>query len=418
MRKNRLNPSDVAANCQTDFSQSRREFLRRSAFAAASVAVPALSNVSATSITDKNTAEFKFYRDRAMGCWLGAAIGDAMGGPVECQHYRRTEKYYGDFQGFLSYKKPPGLIDLRPGYALHPTPGSITDDTFIRLDLARFYLATEPPYTARKLAEYLLKNANFANWWGQAVKVLKRIEKGELRPEDSGRHHIQGGGGGWWQPAAILHAGDPAAASKEAADLCRIWKAPLERDILSSVVAGQAEALREGSTIDSVIEAVIEDCGPLAAKLFERAVNIARKVDTPTRLYEALYNEALVKKCSTETNGPMPEHLEPVDYTEGFYTSISFAEQQPWALAYFVFGEGDPKRTVLTAAKGGRDADSIATNTASWLGAMSGESVWPKKWRDTIQEANLIEVDLRKVLDDLLEVALKDSTVRKDNITS
>jgi ADP-ribosylglycohydrolase len=387
-------------------------------FAATSVALPKISNAFGASITGKETPAFKFYRDRAMGCWLGAAIGDAMGGPVECQHYKRIEKYYGDFKDFLPYRKPPGLIDLHPGYALHATPGSITDDSFIRLDLARFYVNTRPPYTPRKLADYLLENADFSNWWGQAVKVLRRIEEGRVSAEESGLAHIQGGGGGWWQPVAILHAGNPVAASNEAGSLCRIWKAPLERDILSSVVAGQAEAFKRGSTIDSVVEAVIKDSGPLATKLFERAVDIAGKADTPRKLYEELYSRALVKNCSTEIDGPMPEHTEPVDYADGFYTSISFAEQQPWALAYFVFGKGDPERTVLTAVKGGRDADSIATNTASWLGAMSGESVWPKKWRDTIQEVNLIEVDLRKMLDNLLGIALKNGSVNKDGIMS
>jgi len=185
---------------------------------------------------------------------------------------------------------------------------------------------------------------------------------------------------------------------------------------ISSVVAGQAEAFKKGSTIDSVVEAIINDSGPLAAKLFERAVDIARKADTPRKLYAELYGKALVKNCSTEIDGPMPEHIEPVDYADGFYTSTSFAEQQPWALAYFVFGNGDPEQTVLTAVKGGRDADSIATNTASLLGAMSGESLWPKKWLDTIQEANVIEVDLRKILDNLLEVALANGSVHKDTI--
>ncbi|MHC4694916.1 MAG: sialate O-acetylesterase, partial [Planctomycetota bacterium] len=312
----------------------------------------------------------------------------------------------------LPYRKPPGLIGLNPGYALHETPGSVTDDTFIRLDLARFYLNTNPPYTPGKLADYLLKHARFENWWGQAVKVLRRIEKGQVRAEQAGLTHIQGGGGGWWQPVAILNASNPKAASKEAGSLCRIWKAPLEQDILSSVVAGQAEAFKKNSTIDSIVETVINDSGPLATKLFERAVSIARKAKTPEELYEQLYKKALVKKCSKEVDGPMPEHVEPVDYAEGFYTSISFAEQQPWALAYFVFGKGDPERTVLTAVKGGRDADSIATNTASWLGAMSGESIWPKKWRDTVCNANLVEMDLRQICEDLLDVGIRNGSVR------
>ncbi|MHC4679561.1 MAG: ADP-ribosylglycohydrolase family protein [Planctomycetota bacterium] len=410
------NPRQAGHANVVSFASSRRQFLKRMGLAALAAAAAHPGAVLAASVTSKETPEFKFYRDRAMGCWLGAAIGDAMGGPVECQHYKRIEKHYGDFRDLLPYRKPPGLIDLHPGYALHAAPGSITDDTFIRLDLTRFYLHTEPPYTPGKLADYLLKHADFSNWWGQAVKALRRIEQGRVSAEESGLDHIQGGGGGWWQPVAILHAGDPAAASKEAYSLCRIWKAPLERDILSSVVAGQAEAFKKGSSIESVVQAVIKDSGPLAARLFERAVDIASKADSPRRLYEQLYGKALVKNCSTEIDGPMPEHVEPVEYADGFYSAISFAEQQPWALAYLVFGGGDPERTVLTAVKGGRDADSIATNTASWLGAISGESVWPKKWRDTVQQANLVEVDLREVLDDLLDVALKNGTVVKENI--
>ncbi|MHC4544526.1 MAG: sialate O-acetylesterase [Planctomycetota bacterium] len=81
-------------------------------------------------------------------------------------------------------------------------------------------------------------------------------------------------------------------------------------------------------------------------------------------------------------------------------------------MAYFVFGKGDPERTVLTAVKGGRDADSIATNTASWLGAMSGESIWPKKWKDTVRNANLVEVDLRQICDNLLEVGIRNGSVK------
>ncbi len=388
------------------WSLSRRGFVKVAGITLAGVN----RVVSAGEPLNEHSAQFAHYRDRAMGCWLGAAIGDAMGGPVECQHYKRIRKYFGDFKDLLPYRKPPGLISLNPGYALHPEPGCVTDDTFIRLDLARFYLNTAPPYTPQKLADYLLKHAHFEHWWGQAVKVLRRIEKGEVRPEVAGLTHIQGGGGGWWQSVAILHAANPQAASKEAASLCRIWKAPLEQDILSAVVAGQAEAFKKNATIDSVVDAVLKDSGSLAKKLFERAIDIAKHADTADQLYEQLYAKALVKRCTTAVDGPMPDHVAPADYAEGFYSSISFAEQQPWALAYLVFGKGDPRRTVLTAAKGGRDADSIATNTASWLGALRGESVWPKKWRQAVQQANLKEMDLRQTLEDLVKIGLRNKT--------
>jgi hypothetical protein len=214
----------------------------------------------------------------------------------------------------------------------------------------------------------------------------------------------------------MLYATDSETASAVTAGLCRIWKAPLERDILSSVVAGQAAAFRANSTVDSIVNAVLDDSGPLARELFTRAVEIAHKAETNTQLYEMLYQHCLVTECSNEVDGPMPPHVEPKDDADGFYSGILFAEQQPLALAYFVYGQGDPKRTVLTAVKGGRDADSIATNSASWLGAMSGEAVWPRKWLRTVQEANLPRVSLEQTAHDLIARALKNGAVRLDRI--
>ena len=364
----------------------------------------------------QETSSYKTYKDKAIGCWLGAAIADAMGGPVECQHYKRISREFPDFEDFLPYRKPPGLIDLQPGYALDDEPGNVTDDTYIRMDLARFVLANNPPYTARRFASWLLEHADFSNWWKVAVRPLRHIESGETTAEKSGLSHKQGRGGGWWQPIAILYAGDPKGASTVTADLCRIWKAPLEQDILSSVVAGQAAAFKANATIDSVVDAVLEDSGPLTKKLFTRAIEIARKAKTRNQLYEMLYQHCLVKECSKDIDGPMPRQVEPKDYADGFYSGILFAEQQPLALAYFVYGQGDPRKTVLTAVKGGRDADSIATNTASWLGALAGKSVWPKIWLETVQQANITRVNLEQTGKDLVARALKNGTVRFNQI--
>jgi len=363
-----------------------------------------------------NSDKLAVYRSKAMGCFMGAAIADAMGGPVECQHYQRIAEHFPDFQDHIRYDTPGAFLKTgRPSYALEPTAGTTTDDTAIRMQLARYVLETEPPYTAGKFAPWLLEYADFSNWWGMAVKALKRIKSGEVTAEESGLHHKQGGGGGWWQPISILHAGDPEKASVVTADMCRIWKAPLEQDILSSVVAGQAAAFKKGATVDSVVNAVMDDSGPLAKKLFTRVIDIAAKAKNPTELYENIYEHCLVKSCTTQVDGPMPERLAPVYNKEKpSYNGILFAEQQPLALAYFVYGQGDPHKTVLTAVKGGRDADSIATNTASWLGALKGIEIWPKKWIDTVQEANLSRMNLEQTGKDLIVKGLKNGTVRLD----
>ena len=131
----------------------------------------------------KTELAFEPFLDRTIGCFMGAAIGDAMGGPVECQHYRRIAKVFPDFQDLLPYRKPPGLMDLHPGYALDDAPGSVTDDTFIRADLTRFVLETPPPFAAAAFAPWLLQNADFDNWWSVAVEVLKRIKEVRVRGE-------------------------------------------------------------------------------------------------------------------------------------------------------------------------------------------------------------------------------------------
>jgi hypothetical protein len=196
------------------------------------------------------------YGPKAMGCFTGAAIADTMGGPVEGQHYKRIAKYFPDFQDPVSYDSPGTREKPHPGYALDAAPGNVTDDTYIRMDLARYVVGTEPPYTADKFAPWLIENADFSNWWKAAVKAVNRVDSGEVTAEQGGLKHRMGGGSGWWQPIAILYAADPPAASAVTSDLCRIWKAPLEQDVLSSVVAGQAAAFKKGATVGSVVEAV------------------------------------------------------------------------------------------------------------------------------------------------------------------
>jgi ADP-ribosylglycohydrolase len=393
---------------------SRRQFLKASAATVLGCAINGAPVLAAEPIDPEKLA---IYRSKTMGCFMGAPIADAMGGPVECQHYKRIARYFPDFQDHIRYDTPGTFFKLNPAYALEATAGTTTDDTAIRMQLARYMIETDPPYTAAKFAPWLIENADFSNWWGQAVKAVKRVESGEVTPEEGGRTHAQGGGGGWWQPVSILHAADPDKASAMTADMCRIWKAPLEQDILSSVVAGQAAAFMKGATVDSVVQAVLADSGPLATKLFTRAVEIASEAKDPMKLYEALYEHCLVKSCTTEVDGPMPERLAPVDQFEPRgYNGILFAEQQPLALAYFVYGQGDPHKTVLTAVKGGRDADSNATNSAAWLGALIGIEGWPKKWVDTVQQANLKRIDIEKTGQDLIARGIKNGMVRFDRM--
>jgi ADP-ribosylglycohydrolase len=151
-------------------------------------------------------------KNRAVGAYLGAAIGDAMGGPAECSHASRIRRLVGEITGFLPYQKPWSFHDPHPGYCLRPDPGCVTDDTFIRADFTRFFLVTRPPRSPRLLADWMLTNADFSGWWPPLIEALRRVERGEVSAEEGGLTFFQGGGIGWWTPVGILHAGNPKRA--------------------------------------------------------------------------------------------------------------------------------------------------------------------------------------------------------------
>jgi ADP-ribosylglycohydrolase len=356
----------------------------------------------------------KADRDRALGAYIGGAVGDAMGGPVEGLHAARIGRVVGEITSFLAYKKPwyRGNVGT-PGGALHGEPGSVTDDTFLRAELTRYFLNTDPPRTADRLARYFIEHANRDYFWYPKLEPLDRIARGEVEPAEAGWDAPQGGGAAWWTPLGILHGGDPAGAAQATKELCRIWKAPLEQDILSSVQAAVAEGLRPSATVDSMMEALLSVAGPLARKLFERGLEIGRSASSFDELWRALYQKALmpenvVKKGFPESAGmirvadaPMPPTHPWVEDTDEKYATNALAEQMPLAAAVFVFAKGEP-RAICQAAMLGRDADSIATTVGSWVGALNGLSGLPVDWVETVSRVNLVEVDIRGLAEGLL----------------
>ncbi len=355
-------------------------------------------------------------RDKAMGAYIGGAIGDAIGGPVEGLHAARIRRLCGAITGFLPYAPPHHAKAVpRAGGPLHAEPGSVTDDSFLRAELTRYFLNTEPPRTPKKLAEYFIAHANRDYFWYPKLEPLNRIQKGEVSAEDAGMDAPQGGGAAWWTPIGILHAGDPKGAAKETRNLCRIWKAPLEQDILSCVQAALAEGLKDKANVDSMMKALLSVCGPLAGKLMERGISIGRKARSFDDLLYTLYHTALMPEnvmkgdfpesagMIKDADAPMPPIHPCVEDTDDKYATNALAEQMPFAAAVFVFSKGTPA-AITNAAMLGRDADSIATTVGSWVGALRGESGLPKEWVETVCIVNTVEIDIRGLAEGLLRL--------------
>ena len=104
-----------------------------------------------------------------------------MGGPVESQHAARIARLYGRIDGLLPYDSPSNLLSLHPGYALHPEPGSITDDTYIRREVTRFFIDQPAPRTPGMMADYLLANAadcrTLRAFWSKVHLISLRLAR-------------------------------------------------------------------------------------------------------------------------------------------------------------------------------------------------------------------------------------------------
>jgi ADP-ribosylglycohydrolase len=334
--------------------------------------------------------------DKAFGAYIGAAIGDAMGGPVECSHAARIQRTVGEITGFLPYNGDYSLLTApRPGYALRVDAGAVTDDTFIRGDLTRYFIATEPPRDATSFANWLLEHADFSMWWIPAVDALQRVRSGEVTAETGGLSHQQGGGVGWWTPIGIMHAGDPVGAFAEAKKLCTIWKDPLEQDLLAAVQAGVATGMVEGATVSDILETMLGLCGTLARKFLERGIDIGRASGSQNELIERLYASVLVNEQPPYSDLDLPPVQTPLEDTDDRYASILLCEQVALAAAAFAYGAGDPKVSIPLTIMIGRDCDSSATAVGSWCGALHGEAGLPAGWVNTVCEVNMPEIDIR-----------------------
>jgi ADP-ribosylglycohydrolase len=347
--------------------------------------------------------------DRAMGLFMGAYFGDAMGGPTENQHADFIKSYVDPLTTFIDFKKGffPG-----PGGFIHKWAGSITDDSRIKEDLTNYYLSTLPPRNVIQFAEWLKTSCDFYGWWDVAKKAALNAISGSVAPEEYGLINIQGGGGGWWSPVGIMYAGKPRLAAAEAVNLCQIWKSPFERDMLAGVVAGHAESIREGATWQSVTAAIKDVCGPLAWQIYNRAESVANNSLKQGKDFRGFiqdcYNNLLTSSAPRANDALLSSiNKAPTNYTTTSFSAIGFAEQQALALATFVYSQGDPYKASTIAAMMGRDCDSYGTNATAWACGLRGLSGCPEGWITILEDANIQDGDLLLLSEEIVTKSVK-----------
>lgn len=338
--------------------------------------------------------------ERITSALVGAAVGDALGGPVEGYTPEQIlERHAGRVHGIVGPWNGDAWRTARPIAPYHKGDGHVTDDTLMTHALVRVYaqvrdhldayaiagllvpdLMTNPRWIPELEAEALpLQRIFLAEKW-----LVARIHYGHIDPREAGVGNIVNCGAAMYMaPVGLVNAANPAGAYTEALDIAGAHQSSYGREAAAVFAAAVAAACTPNATPDSVIgtclslakdgtRAAIETVCEVASRYsdFESALRPLREAVTP-------YDTVGPDYRAPSLGARRPSRLHAI-------------EELPVALGMLTVAGGDFRHAVLGSVNYGRDCDSIATMAGALAGALGSEV--PSGWSKTVAEASRLDL--------------------------
>lgn len=283
---------------------------------------------------------FEAYKDKVYACWVGKNIGGTMGGPYE--GVRKT-------------------LDIK-GFATKPNEVLPNDD----LDLQLVWLHAmefEGPrnITADVLGEYWL--SFITGYWNEYGIARLNMERG-IRPPACGdmQNAWKHSNGAWIRTEvwATLAPAYPDLAVRYAIEDAKVDHGMGEGTYAAAFVA----ALESAAFVVSDIRRLIE----IGLAKIPAESRMAQSVRLVVSCYDQGKTWLEARNAVLEANA---------DIGDGWF-------QAPTNVAYVVlgilYGEGDFKKSMITAINCGDDTDCTAGTVGSILGIMHGKAGLPADW--------------------------------------
>ncbi|MEW2494434.1 ADP-ribosylglycohydrolase family protein [Streptomyces nodosus] len=349
--------------------------------------------------------------ERITGALVGAAVGDALGGPVEGYSPEQiVERHGGRVQGIVGPWHGDAWRTARPVAPYHKGDGHVTDDTLMTHALVRVYGAVRDHLDAYAVAAHLVPDLMDNPRWIPELEteaiplqriflaekwLVARLHHGHADPREAGVGNIVNCGAAMYMaPVGLVNAAHPAGAYAEALDVAGAHQSSYGREAAGVFAAAVAAACAPGATPDSVVAACLS-----LAKDGTRAA-LETVCDAASRYTD--FESAL---------RPLREAVAPYDTVGPDYRDPSLGarrpsrlhtiEELPVALGMMIVARGDFRHAVLGAVNYGRDCDSIATMAGALTGALGSEV--PSAWAKAVAEAS--RLDLHAPARALTEVA-------------
>ncbi|MET9153141.1 ADP-ribosylglycohydrolase family protein [Streptomyces griseoflavus] len=338
--------------------------------------------------------------ERITGALVGAAVGDALGGPVEGYSPEQiTERHGGRVHGVVGPWHGDAWRTARPVAPYHKGDGHVTDDTLMTHALVRVYATVRDHLDAYAVAAHLVPDLMTNPRWIPELEaetiplhriflaekwLVARLHYGHADPREAGTGNIVNCGAAMYMaPVGLVNAAHPAAAYAEALDIAGAHQSSYGREAAGVFAAAVAAACAPGATADSVVAACLALAKDGTREAIEKVCEVAAR--------HSDFESAL---------RPLREAVAPYDTVGPDYRSPSLGarrpsrlhaiEELPVALGMLVVAGGDFRHAVLGAVNYGRDCDSIATMAGAVSGALG--SPVPEEWAKTVAEASRLDL--------------------------
>ncbi len=322
--------------------------------------------------------------ERAYGCLIGSAIGDAMGMPASFMTPEMIKSTYGRITGFL----PPAKKQIPHGDLAE---GMITDDTEESLIVAKVLLESgrfNQTIFIQEMKNWATK-ADMLNTdiIGPSTRRFLEAIINNQDPRESGKTGDTNGAAMRVAPIGIFYHGD----------MDKAIQAAIESAILSH---GSKPGLASAAAIAAGIAVAIEgDCTPgdvLNAALKGAVEGEKAGFDIPAPSVAARINLVL-EMVDHLRNQP----LEAISYRlyQIIGTSMKSYESIPFSLGVFYACHGNFQEGLMAAINMGDDADTNGAIVGALCGAYSGVNKINPAWIEKFQHTNHIDfINIAKIL--------------------
>lgn len=311
-------------------------------------------------------------QDKIRGMFLGTAIGDALGMPVEGFSLETIRERYGKLANYVSSKGHKWLDGL--------PLGSWTDDTHLTLAVARA-LIEDQQFTLMGQVKHHVKamDTNTTGWGPTTKEAIKRLsegvdpkESGIFTPADASGKNARGVGNGVCMKvaplAAYFHAVGVAGAHglhgwRSAQDAMAKWTAMTHP---SSIAVSSCFA--QFFTMLYCLQQTPESFSP---KVFVfKATNGASNGE---KFFPETLGHKLTDRLQTLLESRTEEQIGH-DFNRG--KSYVF-DSLPFTYAYFL-RDYDSIQSLYNVASAGGDTDTNASMVGALLGALHGTKIFPE----------------------------------------